>query len=111
MLPKHLRLRQRRDFGRVYRRGKSVACPGFVLYKKQGNGRLTRFGFSVSKKVGNAVVRNRIKRRFRAVVQERLSLFAAGCDYIFVLRSAALGYSHTELVRQVEKMAAAIGRK
>lgn len=79
-----VRLRHRRDFLRVQKRGQKWAMPGLVLQARQrspeehtpesifkGNPML-RVGFTVSKRVGNAVVRNRAKRRLRAAVQQLL---------------------------------------
>ena len=111
MLAREYRLRQRRDFARVYRRGQSIALPAFVLYRRGNGGTATRIGFSVSKKIGKAVVRNRIKRRFRSAVREELSCFPAGYDYIFVVRKAALETDYAALRSLIVKGAAAVGRK
>ena len=63
MLSAGLRLKDRNDFRRIYQRGKSVANPLFILYYRPNRQLGYRVGFSVSKKVGKAVVRNRVKRR------------------------------------------------
>ena len=64
------RLRRRREFLAVGR-GRRISRPGFVLQALQvaEAGRPPRFGFTVTKKIGNAVVRNRIRRRLREVVR------------------------------------------
>ena len=111
MLAREYRLRQHRDFTRVYRRGHSIAVPAFVLYRRGNGGTGTRIGFSVSKKIGKAVVRNRIKRRFRAAVREELAAFDPGYDYIFVVRRAALELDYTALRSVIAKGTAAVGRK
>jgi ribonuclease P protein component len=49
-----------------------IARPGFVLLARPNDGAGLRFGITVTKKIGNAVVRNRMKRRFRALVRELL---------------------------------------
>lgn len=59
------RLRKRRDFQRVSRRGRRVAGPYFVLLSAPGGSDRTRLGLTVSRKVGNAVERNYVKRRVR----------------------------------------------
>jgi ribonuclease P protein component len=53
-------------------RGLRVARPGFVLLAQPNGGRGKRFGVTVTKKVGNAVVRNRMKRRFRELLRAAL---------------------------------------
>lgn len=64
-------IRKRADF-LAANRGHRVARPGFVLLALPNGGRGTRFGVTVTKKIGNAVVRNRMKRRFRALLRAAL---------------------------------------
>ena len=105
MLPRCFRLKRQHDFHRVYRRGESRAYPAFVLHRKN-NGGGKRFGFSVSKKLGNAVVRNRVRRRLRHAVYGMLDAFPENGDYVFVARSAAVDLDSRELERQLKKAAA-----
>lgn len=64
-------MRKRADF-LAANRGLRVARPGFVLLAQPNGGRGTRFGVTVTKKIGNAVVRNRMKRRFRELLRAAL---------------------------------------
>jgi ribonuclease P protein component len=64
-------LTRRSDF-LAANRGLRIARPGFVLLARPNEGAGLRFGITVTKKIGNAVVRNRMKRRFRALVRELL---------------------------------------
>ena len=64
-------IRRRADF-LAANRGVRVARPGFVLLAHPNGGRGLRFGITVTKKVGNAVVRNRMKRRFRELLRAAL---------------------------------------
>ncbi len=64
-------IRKRADF-LAANRGIRVARPGFVLLAHPNGGRGTRFGVTVTKKIGNAVVRNRMKRRFRELLRAAL---------------------------------------
>ena len=61
------RLRRRRDFTRAYRKSRANGNQLLVLRVLPGDNQATRFGFVVGKVVGNAVVRNRVKRRLRAI--------------------------------------------
>ncbi|MBZ0140069.1 MAG: ribonuclease P protein component [Pseudorhodoplanes sp.] len=85
------RLRQRADFLSTAT-GAKIPAAGFLLQtKRRPAGGAPRIGFTVSKKVGNAVERNRVRRRLREIV--RLSdaqAFRAGHDYVLVGRRAAL---------------------
>lgn len=64
-------LTRRADF-LAANRGLRIARPGFVLLARANEGHGVRFGITVTKKIGNAVVRNRMKRRFRALLREIL---------------------------------------
>ncbi|MDE1467247.1 ribonuclease P protein component [Aurantiacibacter sp. D1-12] len=64
-------LTKRADF-LAANRGLRVARPGFVLLARPNGGEGTRYGITVTKKIGNAVVRNRMKRRFRDLLREAL---------------------------------------
>ena len=85
--------------------GRRVTRPGFVLQAlKPGEidektaGRPPRFGFTVTKKIGNAVVRNRIRRRLREAVRRAEPGAEAATDYVLVARRAALTLQFERLV-------------
>ena len=109
MLPGSLRLKRHQDVNRVYKRGVSMAYPAFVLHRRN-NGGGKRFGFSVSKKVGNAVARNRVRRRFRHAVYGLRELFPDGADYIFVARTAAKDMAFDRLEQELRRAAADVAR-
>ena len=95
------RLGPNRQFSYVYRRGKRVSTRDLtLLYVKN---RQKRVGFSVSKKVGVAVVRNRTKRRLRECVRPLLGRMSGGL-YVFVARPSAAKQSFAQLNRQVGQL-------
>lgn len=87
------RVRKKKEFVAVYTGGKKKVGSFFVLYRR-GNGLSHhRLGISVSKKIGNAVVRNRIKRIFRDTFRRMKPSGRAGVDFVFVARSRMRGIS------------------
>ncbi len=86
MLAKANRLNKHGSFAYVYRNGKRFSEADVVLICVPA--RSARVGFSVSNKVGKAVVRNKVKRRLRAAVGARLSRMA-GCQAVFVANVSA----------------------
>ena len=85
------RLRQRADF-LAAATGVKIPAAAFVLQtKRRDDEGPARFGFTVSKKVGNAVERNRVRRRLREIVRlHAAGRIRAGHDYVLVGRRAAL---------------------
>ncbi|NUH65671.1 ribonuclease P protein component [Sulfitobacter sp. S0837] len=95
-------LTKRADFQRASR-AKRVATPGFILQMRprraeESSNAPIRVGFTCSKKVGNAVARNRAKRRLREIARKTLPYQGrAGMDYVFIGRreaTAALPFDH-----------------
>ena len=83
-------LTRRADF-LAANRGLRVARPGFVLLARPNQGAGLRFGITVTKKIGNAVVRNRMKRRFRALVRELLPAHGlADTDHVLIGRDGGI---------------------
>ena len=102
MLKKEYRLRKRFEFRRVYQRGKMIKNRNFVLYYRPNRLETCRIGFSVSKKIGKAVVRNRVKRRLREACRLHLAEFVKGYDYIFIARLPIRQESTAALGRQIQ---------
>lgn len=82
-------LKRNKQFRQVYRKGKSVACRELVLIYAKSHSDMVHVGFSVGKKLGNSVVRNRLKRRLREAFTPNLPLLQPGYDLIVIARDAA----------------------
>ncbi|MFF2483599.1 ribonuclease P protein component [Paenibacillus sp. NPDC058071] len=97
-----LRLRDRSDFNRVYRRGKSFANGQFVVYwSKQPVAEPFRLGISASKKVGNAVVRNRMRRVIKEIVRLNEGKIVPHIDFILIVRKPAVEMKYKQLEKSV----------
>ena len=82
-------LKRNKQFRQVYRKGKSVACRELVLIYAKNRSDMVHVGFSVGKKLGNSVVRNRVKRRLREAFRPNLPLLLPGFDLLVIARDAA----------------------
>jgi ribonuclease P protein component len=85
---------------------KRVPMPGFVLLVRRRNDEnpAMRLGITVTKKIGNAVIRNRMKRRFRSLARELLPAAGlAGADHILIGRSSGVGRDFDDLRRELGK--------
>ncbi len=92
------RLKKSGTFQYVYRRGSSTACREMVLLYTKG--KHTKVGFSVGKKIGNAVVRNYAKRRLRECIRPYLAQLKPG-NYVIVARRAGVDCSFSHLSKQM----------
>ena len=87
------------EFHRLYSKGKSAVTPFLVVYARRSRHPGNRIGFTVSNKIGHAVVRNRIRRRLREVYRLHEEDFLRGTDLVIVARARAAAATY----RQLEK--------
>ena len=90
-------LKKNRDFQNVYKKGTSFANSYLVMYILENGLQENRIGISVSKKVGNSVVRHRITRLIRESYRLNEHLFVRGLDIVVVARPGAKGRSFFEI--------------
>ncbi len=105
MLSARYRLRKNAQFKYVYNKGRSCTNRTLSLvYVKSGPPGSMRVGFSVSKKVGKATVRNRIKRLMREACRIHLPRIRTGYLLVFVARPAAVGLPFAEVIASMQHL-------
>ena len=107
-MPQTVTLNTNSDFRRVYARGKVYTDPALVSYVMKNRAGICRIGITTSKKIGNAVQRNRARRVIRAAA-ERLPHFAPGYDIVFVARAKTARKKSTELSVIMERQLLSAG--
>jgi len=100
-------LKHNREFQLVYRRGKSAHSDALVLFYLPNTPNIS-VGFTASKKVGNAVKRNRAKRRMRALFHHFGPELADG-SYILVAKAATADAPYDVMVKALRKMLGRVG--
>lgn len=80
-------LKNNYDFRRLYSKGKSAASQYAVVYYRKNRSPVNRLGLTVSTKIGKAVTRNRIRRRYKEIYRLNEDRFDTGCDIVIVVRS------------------------
>ena len=91
-------LRKNWEFQSVYRNGKSKANRCFVMIIKKNDASSNRIGISVSKKVGNSIVRHRLTRLIRESYRLQEERFRCGLDIIVIARIGAKGKDYKDIV-------------
>jgi ribonuclease P protein component len=102
--PKTLRLLRRAEFRRVYEEGQRRSGSLCTLFFKSNGLPETRLGITTPKALGNAVVRNRVRRRVREVFRRNRSGIARGWDIVLNPRPAILSTQFETLVRELLRM-------
>ena len=92
-------LKKNSDFRRLYAKGKSAASSCLVIYCRKNRLDHNRAGYTVSTKLGHAVVRNRIRRRLREIVRLNRERLLPGYDLVLVARSRAAEAEYRKLER------------
>lgn len=91
-------LKKNHQFQFVYKNGRSYANKYLIMYIKENGLGINRIGISVSKKVGNSVVRHRVTRLIRESYRLHENIFNSGLDIVIIARpgAAAVGYEEVE---------------
>ena len=90
-------LKKNRDFQIVYRKGKSYANKYLVMYVLENQTEKNRLGISVSKKVGNSVIRHHLTRLIRESYRLHEDMFNSGLDIVVIARNTAKEVSYHEI--------------
>ena len=101
--PRGARIVRKADFDAVYRNGKRRSSPHLTVFLKANDLPHSRFGFSIKRTLGGAVVRNRIRRRVREAIRLHRQEISAGWDFVIhpkaSVQSAAFAALESDLLR------------
>ena len=100
-LRKSLRVKKEKYFNAIFQEGKSVANRKFVVYRLENSEQHFRVGLSVSKKLGNAVTRNQIKRRIRHVLITHKDQIIENLDFVVIARKGVEEMNYTEIEKNL----------
>ncbi len=103
MLKAQNRLRKRKEFAYIYRKGEKFNTANLTLLKIYSKYHTPRIGFSVSNKVGKAVTRNKIKRQLREIVRPLIPAIK-NCNLIFVAKPTITETNFQELKNEVKQI-------
>jgi len=87
-LPPSERLKKRREYLDLFNRGKKVNARHLILFTGANGGQQAKLGITASRRVGGAVVRNRVKRLIREYYRRHKNVFATGINYSLVVKES-----------------------
>ncbi len=88
-------LKDNREFSRIIKNNRSFKYKDYIIYKENKSSDVYKFGISVSKKIGNAVVRNKLKRQIKNIIDKKYYENSFNC--IIILRKGILEKSFSEM--------------
>ncbi len=102
-------LKSNSDFRRLYSKGKSAVSPYMAVYCRKNRLSVSRLGITASVKLGNAVMRNRARRRLRELYRTNEARFPAGYDIVLVARSRAITGDYRSMERSLLRLMDRLG--
>lgn len=103
MLKTKNRLRKKKEFSYIYRKGEVYFAKALTLFACKTKFPQSKVGFSVSNKVGNSVIRHKLKRRLSEIVRVRINSFPVA-NYVLVAKPDAANLDYEQLVAQIETL-------
>lgn len=100
-MDKKLKLRNNRDFRKVYDKGKSISNRYLVMFYIKNGLEYNRVGFSTTKKLGNAVNRNRVKRLIKEAFRLNKENMINGYDIVFLARVRATEANYKDIEKSI----------
>ena len=98
---KNYRVKSEKDFNAIFKKGQSFANRKFVVYMLEKEQKHFRVGISVSKKLGNAVTRNQIKRRIRHILQSVKGSLVEHVDFVVIARKGVETLEYAEMEKNL----------
>ena len=100
-MKKNFRVKREKDFKAIFKDGTSFANRKFVIYQLENQQNHFRVGLSVSKKLGNAVTRNQIKRRIRHILQSVKGSLVEHVDFVVIARKGVETLDYAEMEKNL----------
>ena len=92
------------DFDDIIQNGKYKKNKAYIIYNKVNEKEFTRWGIAVGKKIGDAHIRNRVKRQVREIVTANKKLFQINKDYIIIVKKSVLEMDFEEMNKNLVEL-------
>lgn len=97
-------VKKKEDFNSIIKTCPFFKNKYFTIYIRKREENISNFGLAISKKVGNAVVRNKLKRQLRMIIDKNKDIFSKSCDYIIMIKKECVEASFQELEKKLTEL-------
>jgi len=94
-------IKKSEDFTRLIKKRNGSSNEYFIINQETNNEKTTKFGITFTKKIGNAVVRNKLKRRVKAIIDHHKEMYQSSKNYVIIIRKAAKEINYQELEKNL----------
>ncbi len=103
-------IKSSREYTEIINNGKSIKSKNFSIYYRINNEK-NRYGISIPKKTGKAVIRNKIKRRIKNIIDNNKNSMQSSYDYVIIIRKGILELTYQDMEKELLKLISNIGDK
>ena len=103
-------IKSSREYTEIINNGKSIKSKNFSIYYRN-NDEKNRYGISIPKKTGKAVIRNKIKRRIKNIIDNNKNSMQTTFDYVIIIRKGILELTYQDMEKELLKLISNIGDK
>lgn len=103
-------IKSSREYTEIINNGKRIKSSHFSIYYRK-NAEKNRYGISIPKKTGKAVIRNKIKRRIKNIIDNNKNSMQNTCDYVIIIRKGILDLTYLEMEKELLNLIRNIGDK
>ena len=97
-------VKKAKDFSRIIKKRQGKATKYFILNKETNTENLPKFGITFTKNIGNAVTRNKLKRRIKSIIDNNKEIYETNQNYILIARKTALELTYQQMEEEVIKI-------
>lgn len=97
-------VKDNKKFNEIINKGSQVKNKYFIIYKEKKKQSFPNFGIAVGTKIGNACIRNKYKRKIRAILDENKNVFQNDTDYIIIMKKTCLDINYKQMSDELVKL-------
>lgn len=94
-------VQKKQDYNRIIKKRQGQASKYFIINKEENNENIPKFGITFTKHIGNAVTRNKLKRRIKSIIDNNPNIYQNNQTYIIIAKQTTLELNYQELEKQL----------